>query len=287
MTFIERHIGIMAIAIAILIALRIFVQSDIWASSPDRPDHGYMQYRSWFDGLAPTQSDLPRLSLADMITETMQRHRTAPEVTVGDADLITGSTGKAEEPAAKPDKTTAEQKPSAPAAETKAPETGPLSPATEAGAERTLLERLGLRRSELDKREEELADREALLQAAEKRLAERTEELKKLEAELKAQTDQRNAELTSLKPIITIYETMKPKDAARVFEKLEFPVLLSVSTAMNPRKLSDILSQMDPALAGKLTKTMSGAMRAAMLPQPAAKMQADNELPDLSPQGTP
>jgi flagellar motility protein MotE (MotC chaperone) len=163
----------------------------------------------------------------------------------------------------------------------------PIDASQQGDAERTLLERLGLRRSELEKREEELSKREALLQAAEKRLSERSDELLRLEADLKSRTDQRNAELLSLKPIVTIYETMKPKDAARVFEKLDFSNLLTVSAAMNPRKLSDVLAQMDPALAGKLTKSLSTQNRAAVLPPPLANADTGNELPDFNPQGTP
>ena len=46
---------------------------------------------------------------------------------------------------------------------------------------------------------------------------------------------------------------MKPKDAARVFDRLELRVLVAVATQINPRRMSDILAQMSPEAAERLT----------------------------------
>ena len=43
-----------------------------------------------------------------------------------------------------------------------------------------------------------------------------------------------------------MYETMKPKEAAKIFDTLELDVLLKVARAMNPRKMSPILAAMSP-----------------------------------------
>ena len=50
-----------------------------------------------------------------------------------------------------------------------------------------------------------------------------------------------------------MYENMKPKDAARIFDRLDMKILVDVSTQMNPRKMSDILAQMTPDAAERLT----------------------------------
>ena len=50
-----------------------------------------------------------------------------------------------------------------------------------------------------------------------------------------------------------MYETMKPKEAATLFNALDNEVLLRVARAMNPRKMAPILAKMDPMKAKTLT----------------------------------
>ena len=50
-----------------------------------------------------------------------------------------------------------------------------------------------------------------------------------------------------------MYETMKPSDAAAIFDELDMPVLLRVARAMNPRKMAPIMAKMDPVKAQDLT----------------------------------
>jgi flagellar motility protein MotE (MotC chaperone) len=46
---------------------------------------------------------------------------------------------------------------------------------------------------------------------------------------------------------------MKPKDAAKVFDRLEMPVLLEIASQIAPRKMSDILGLMQTDAAERLT----------------------------------
>ncbi len=125
----------------------------------------------------------------------------------------------------------------------------PLSP-----AERAVLERLGERRAELDARAKELEMRESLILAAEKRLESRVAQLKQLEAQINEGARVKDEEeATRLKNIITMYENMKPKDAARVFDRLELRILFEVASQINPRRMSDIMAQMAPEAAERLT----------------------------------
>jgi flagellar motility protein MotE (MotC chaperone) len=129
----------------------------------------------------------------------------------------------------------------------------PVSP-----SERAILERLQARRQELEARSREIDIRESLLKAAEKRIEARVEELKGVEARISTATTQKNeADAARFKGIITMYEAMKPKDAARVFDRLELPVLFEIASQIAPRKMSDILGLMSPEAAERLTIEMA------------------------------
>jgi len=136
---------------------------------------------------------------------------------------------------------------------------GVLAPmASSGGSEAELLGRLGERRDSLDGREKELEMRMALLEAAEKRLDERTATLKAIEARINALVDERKAaESEQFTGIVAMYETMKPKEAATIFNQLDMPVMLRVARAMNPRKMAPILARMDPLKAKSLTSGLA------------------------------
>ncbi|MBV9557917.1 MAG: flagellar protein FlbB [Pseudolabrys sp.] len=129
-------------------------------------------------------------------------------------------------------------------------EANKLAPA----GERAILERLSDRRDEMDSRAKELEMRENLLKAAEKRVEARVAELKALESRVTNAVDARDkAEADRFKNVVMMYENMKPKEAARIFDKLDMRVLLEVSGQINPRKMSEILAQMSPEAAQQLT----------------------------------
>jgi len=125
-------------------------------------------------------------------------------------------------------------------------------------AERAILERLQARRQELEARAREIDIRESLLKAAEKRIESKVEEMKSVESRLSTANGQKGeADSARLKNIVTMYEGMKPKDAAKVFDRLEMSVLLDISTQIAPRKMSDILGLMAPEAAERLTVEMA------------------------------
>jgi flagellar motility protein MotE (MotC chaperone) len=125
-------------------------------------------------------------------------------------------------------------------------------------SERAVLERLQARRQELEARAREIDIRESLLKAAEKKVESRVEELKGVESKISTETEQKNeAEAARFKGIITMYESMKPKDAAKVFDRLEMPVLYQIASQIAPRKMSDILGLMSPDAAERLTTEMA------------------------------
>lgn len=117
-----------------------------------------------------------------------------------------------------------------------------------------LLQRLGERRVEIDRRAAELKRRGALLKAAETRIDEKIGELESLKEVLESLlVEHDEQEERQLQSLVKIYESMKPKDAARIFEELDMVVLLEVIERMKERKTAPILAQMNPRRAKTIT----------------------------------
>jgi flagellar motility protein MotE (MotC chaperone) len=183
-----------------------------------------------------------------------------------DAGDITGSVDeKKKEEDKKDDKPKEDKeeapKPEAPAAEAVRPDGTVLYPAQGqpvSASERAVLERLQARRQELEARAREIDIRESLLKAAEKKVETKVEELKGVESRISTATEQKTeTDAARFKGIITMYESMKPKDAAKVFDRLEMPVLYQIASQIAPRKMSDILGLMSPEAAERLTSELA------------------------------
>jgi flagellar motility protein MotE (MotC chaperone) len=120
--------------------------------------------------------------------------------------------------------------------------------------ERAVLESLMQRRQELEARAREIEVRENLLKASEQRIEARLQELAEAEAKLKGAVTKRDeAEVAKFKNLVSMYENMKAKEAAKVFDRLELRILVEVVNMMNPRRMSDILALMSTEAAERLT----------------------------------
>jgi flagellar motility protein MotE (MotC chaperone) len=135
----------------------------------------------------------------------------------------------------------------------------PLIPlASGSPSERAILERLQQRREELARQANELDMRENLLKAAEQRIEARIAELKQLEATVgTAQREKEEASAQRMRSLVVMYEAMKPKDAARIFDRLDIGILVDVTTAMKPAKVADVLAAMDSDAAKRLTVALA------------------------------
>lgn len=197
-----------------------------------------------------------------------------------DSEIVTGSAGGGKPQDSAAQSTSESLKPTEqPPAPTKLDVGGdpqPLSPGkVNSPAERALLGRLQDRRETLDNRNKELDMRESLIKAAEKRLEAKVGELKEIETRIKTATDVRDKEEKErLKSLVAMYENMKPKDAARIFDRLELKVLVDLSTAMKPITMSAVLAQMSPEAAERLTVELASRVN-------GPKMQADGDLPKI------
>lgn len=121
-------------------------------------------------------------------------------------------------------------------------------------AELEVLQSLAKRREILDKQASQIELREGVLKATERRIEEKIARLKQLEAqieELLKRNDQE--EEGQIKSLVKVYEAMKPKEAARIFEKLDFEILVAVTMQMREAKMAAILAKMDTARAKELT----------------------------------
>ncbi|MBO32725.1 MAG: hypothetical protein CMM74_07080 [Rhodospirillaceae bacterium] len=117
-----------------------------------------------------------------------------------------------------------------------------------------LLQQLANRREEINARAEDLTLQEGLLKAAETRIDKKIQEMKRLELTIqnliKTHDEQEEAKMQSL---VKIYENMKPKDAAQIFEEMELDTLLLVAERMKERKLAPVMAQMKPKKAKDMT----------------------------------
>ena len=230
--------------------------------------------------------DYPKITVADEqgspTTPASKQSWAQQMFNYGDANSrdITGSVGGEEKPSGE------QLKISNKAPDPPKLEVGSLSVPMEPGhiasaGERAILERLQDRRQELDTRGRELEMRENLLKATEKRLEAKVAELKDVEARVNSAMGNRDqADAQRFKNIVAMYENMKAKEAARIFERLDLKILVDVATQIKPAKMSEILAQMPPEAAERLTVEL--AKRADV------KSQNPDQLPKIEgrPSGT-
>lgn len=148
----------------------------------------------------------------------------------------------------------AAQAPAAPAAPAR-----PLDDITNLTAsEIEVLQQLAARRAEIERRAGEIGRREALLKAAEDRIEAKVQELKKLQEGVEQairrydeQEEQRR------KSLVKIYETMKPQEAAKIFEQMDLTTLVEMVERMSERKVAPVLAAMNPVRAKQVTTELS------------------------------
>jgi flagellar motility protein MotE (MotC chaperone) len=138
----------------------------------------------------------------------------------------------------------------------------PADPVRLTASEIELLHRLAARRAALEERARGLDQREALLATAATGLERQAARLEELQAEIRALVERHDAaEEAKLTSLVKIYETMKPKAAAEIFDRLEMPVLIRVVERMREAKSADVLARMDPAKARQVTAELARRTR--------------------------
>ncbi|HSM97356.1 MAG TPA: hypothetical protein VLT91_15035 [Rhizomicrobium sp.] len=129
-------------------------------------------------------------------------------------------------------------------------------------AEIDVLTSLSKRRQELDAREQSLNMQANLIAAAEDRVDGKIATLKGLQAAMQSLLGQRDAaEQAQLTALVKSYSSMKPADAARIFNSLDETVELNVAAAMKSDVLGAILAKMQPEAAQKLTVRLANRLK--------------------------
>jgi flagellar motility protein MotE (MotC chaperone) len=137
-------------------------------------------------------------------------------------------------------------------------------------SELDLLQNLVKRRSEIEQREKDLEIKAKVLEATEKRIGDKIDEMKTLEAQLSQVIAQYNEKQdTQIKSLVKIYESMKPDEAAAIFNEMEMPILLEVIAKMSERKVAPVLANMSPKKARDVTQELADK-RKKTLPEGAA-----------------
>ncbi|WP_428542042.1 MotE family protein [Rhodopila sp.] len=146
-------------------------------------------------------------------------------------------------------------------------------------SEKALLQELRQRRQELDARAQAITARESVLVAAERKLGARVDQMQALQAKLEGlDAEQKRKVEAGWQGLVKLYEVMKPKDAATIFNDLTMSVLLQVMdrmkdskaaaimAAMNPDKARDVTAELAQMRTGRDASGVSGGRDAAIAP---------------------
>ncbi len=191
----------------------------------------------------------------------------------------TPAASKAEE---RPEQKSEAQKPEkeAPSEEPRLQKLADLDPAKISAAEYSALQSIAEKKETAQKAPLD-PEKEATLKAIESRIDEKAQKLKesfdKLNRLLKNVEEQEN---TNTMRLVKIAEGMKPTEAAKILEGLNFEVLLEIMAKIKENKAAPILSKMDPqkasylmtelAVRKKLLKKKEGEKSSKAVPAPAA-----------------
>lgn len=146
----------------------------------------------------------------------------------------------------------------APAQEPVQPLAGLSGQSAYSQSEIEVLQNLAARREAIEKRERELDQRLAVLSAAETQIDAKIQKLREIQTTIEGliekHDDQENGKVDNL---VKIYTAMKPKDAARIFEQMDMPILIQVIKGMKERVSAAILADMSPDRANAVTTELA------------------------------
>jgi flagellar motility protein MotE (MotC chaperone) len=115
-----------------------------------------------------------------------------------------------------------------------------------------------LHRSQIEARELRLTQREAAVAAAEKQLTDRVAELLAIQSHLQALvSDYKDHDDAKWAALVKLYEGMRPRDAAVIFNGLDKPVLLEILGRMKPAKAGPVIALMQPENARQVTADLA------------------------------
>ncbi len=175
------------------------------------------------------------------------------------ADAPTTSKSASAKPEKKPDKAGGKE----------GPEPSGFDASTATDTEIELLQKLAKRRGQLEQRERQIEMRQSILSATERRIDAKIVDLTKIKATIEGLLKKHDAQQEAkFKSLVKIYENMKPKDAARIFDRLELGILLEMVERMRESKTAPIMANMSPARANSVTTALA---KRRTLPRPGQR----------------
>jgi flagellar motility protein MotE (MotC chaperone) len=169
--------------------------------------------------------------------------------------MLAQAWAQAPRPAAPPSEQTLQTQPTRPQA---ARPPNLASPGQSDPVEESMAAALRARREALDQRERNLATREAVVATVEQRLTARAAELLSLQRD--GDAEEAAARLraeSSWMTLAKLYESMRPRDAAEIFNELDLPILVQVVNRMSERRAAPVLAAMTPERARQVTAELS------------------------------
>jgi flagellar motility protein MotE (MotC chaperone) len=131
-------------------------------------------------------------------------------------------------------------------------------------AELQVLQSLGNRRTQLDAREQSMDTQLQLLAAAEAKVDGKLKQLAGLKGDIQGLLGQADAmKQSEMTRLVTVYEKMKPQDAAARMTLLDDSVRLPLASKMKISALSAVLAQMPPAEAKGITEKLADRLTTA------------------------
>lgn len=136
---------------------------------------------------------------------------------------------------------------------------GSITPTTFTQSEIQILQELAERREALDLRSREIDKKAVQLKVSEQEIDKRLKQMQEYEQKLKLLIQEYNAkEKAKITSLVKVYASMKPKEAARIFETLDLEVTVALLKEMKPSVSSAILAQISPVKAKAITDKIIG-----------------------------
>jgi flagellar motility protein MotE (MotC chaperone) len=276
MSNLPRILPLIAIAIGGVLAVRVVGSID---ALPDM----FKSATAWAEGAEPKAAPKPATPSKTETSQKASDVAAAEEAAVAEASATSGGASDIKDialPAA-----TKSAAPVCPTSIDDLAKQAGMSP-----TELTVLQSLGTRRAELEEREKQMNSQEQLIKAAEGKLDGRIKQMGELKAQIQALLDQASkAADDDVSRMVKVYESMKPKDAAKVMETLKDDVRIPIAAKMKERNLAAILAQMRPDAARDLTEKLAGRLKKAdglqsQLDKVNAPSQSSGQAPAKTPQ---
>ncbi|MCQ2915071.1 MAG: hypothetical protein MJ247_07765 [Alphaproteobacteria bacterium] len=141
-----------------------------------------------------------------------------------------------------------------------------------------ILQNLAKRREELDVREREIEQKIGVIKAAEAQIEGKIAKLNELKDTISELVGLYNEkEKNKINNLVKIYSSMKPKEAARLFDQMEMEQLLPVFENMKEAKAAPVLALMDSQKAIALTKELSTRKLVPATPEELNLMNEKNK----------